>query len=172
MEDMNLTFGPCGEGDIPEMMAIERDSSPNPWSEGMFLNELATPIARLLIARATGDVRGSIAGYIVYWRIDDEIHLQDIAVRRDLRRRHIAFRLLAEAVSMECAKGACKATLEVRRTNRPAQQLYEKFGFSVQGLRKGYYTDTGEDALIMWANLAAGSKLPRGSQNTTGDKDE
>jgi ribosomal-protein-alanine N-acetyltransferase len=172
MEEYTLTFGPCGEGDIPEILAIEKDSFPSPWSEGMFLNELALPIARLLAARATCDDGGSIAGYIVYWRVADEMHLQDIAVRREMRRRHIASRLLAEALRREFAKGACRVTLEVRRTNGPAQRLYEKFGFSVQGLRKGYYTDTGEDALIMWAKLEARPASPCGYANTTEEQDE
>jgi ribosomal-protein-alanine N-acetyltransferase len=172
MEECVLTFGPCGAGDIPEILAIERDSFPSPWSEAMFLNELGLPIARVMAARAAGKGRGSIAGYIVYWRIADEVHVQDIAVRRDLRRRHIASRLLDEAIRRECSRGASRATLEVRLTNRSAQRLYEKFGFSVQGLRKGYYADTGEDALIMWAELLDGSTAPNGYSNTAEEQDE
>jgi ribosomal-protein-alanine N-acetyltransferase len=172
MEEFSLTFGPCATGDIPEILAIEKDSFPSPWSEGMFLNELGLPIARLMAARVTGEGRGSIAGYLVYWRVADEVHVQDIAVRRDLRRRHIASRLLEEAIRRECLRGACQATLEVRLTNRPAQRLYKKFGFSVQGLRKGYYTDTGEDALIMWANLEARPASHYGCPNTREEDDE
>jgi ribosomal-protein-alanine N-acetyltransferase len=172
MEEGGLTFGPCGEGDIPEIIAIERDSFPNPWSEGMFLNELATPIARILVARRTGERRASIAGYIVYWRIADEMHLQDIAVRRDLRHKRIAFRLLAEAIRVERAEEARRATLEVRHSNLPAQRLYAKFGFSVQGVRRRYYTDTGEDALIMWADLNAQPPDPCGCLKTAEERND
>jgi [ribosomal protein S18]-alanine N-acetyltransferase len=141
------------EGDMGEIMAIERDSFPNPWSENMFRGEMTNPIARILVGRADTASGKPVAGYVVYWRVADEIHLQNIAVRKDQRRKKFASRLLLAAVQLSRLEKARWVTLEVRRSNLPAQNLYEKFGFSVKGVRSGYYSDTGEDALIFWADL-------------------
>jgi [ribosomal protein S18]-alanine N-acetyltransferase len=154
MENGALTIGEYEEGDIVEITAIEKDSFPTPWSENIFRNEMISPISRMLVGRTVKRQGGYVSGYIVYWRVDDEIHLHNIAVRRDMRRKKIAFRLLAEAIRRSRLEGALWVTLEVRRSNLPAQKMYEKFGFSVKGIRPGYYMDTGEDALIMWADLS------------------
>ena len=108
----------------------------------------------MLIGRAEKRRRGGVWGYIVYWRVDDEIHLHNVAVRRDMRRKRIASRLLEEAIRRSRLEGARMAILEVRRSNLPAQGMYRKFGFAVEGIRPGYYRDTGEDALIMRADLS------------------
>ncbi len=154
MEDGVLRIEEYEEGDIVEIIAIEKDSFPTPWSENIFRNEMTSPISRMLVGRTVNGQGGGVSGYIVYWRVDDEIHLHNIAVRRDMRRKKIAFRLLAEAIRRSRLEGARWVTLEVRRTNLPAQHMYEKFGFSVKGIRPGYYMDTKEDALIMWADLS------------------
>lgn len=154
MKDGALIIGEYQEGDIVEIIAIEESSFPTPWSETIFRNEMTFPISRMLVGRMVDVQGGVVSGYIVYWRVDDEIHLHNIAVRRDMRRKKIAFRLLAEAIRRSRLEGARWVTLEVRRSNLPAQKMYEKFGFSVKGIRPGYYTDTGEDALIMWADLS------------------
>jgi [ribosomal protein S18]-alanine N-acetyltransferase len=153
MESDGLQIGEYEEGDIDQIIAIERDSFPTPWSVNIFRSEIASPISRLLVARFAPERGGCVAGYLVYWRVADEIHLHNIAVRRDMRRLGIASRLLGEAVRCSRLKKARWATLEVRCSNRAAQRFYEKFLFSVRGTRPGYYTDTGEDALIMWADL-------------------
>jgi len=163
MENGNLEIGECEEGNIGEIIAIERDSYPTPWSEGMFRNEMTSPISRVLVGRTGQGQEREVAGYAVYWRVADETHLHNIAVRRDLRRRHVASRLLGEAIRRARREGVRWMTLEVRRSNLPAQRFYEKFGFSVRGVRPGYYTDTREDALIMWADLHL---MPNG-QNAT-----
>jgi ribosomal-protein-alanine N-acetyltransferase len=154
MQNDALTIGEYEEGDIADIIAIEKDSFPTPWSENIFRNEMTSPISRMLVGRAAKRQRGSVRGYIVYWRVDNEVHLHNIAVRRDMRRKKIAFRLLAEAIRRSRLEGARWATLEVRRSNLPAQKMYEKFGFVVKGIRPGYYIDTGEDALIMWADFS------------------
>jgi [ribosomal protein S18]-alanine N-acetyltransferase len=154
MENGALKIGEYEEGDIVDIIAIEKDSFPTPWSENIFRNEMTSPISRMLVGRTVKREGGDVSGYIVYWRVDDEIHLHNIAVRRDMRRKKIAFRLLAEALRRSRLEGARWVTLEVRRSNLPAQKMYEKFGFSVKGIRPGYYKDTGEDALIMWADLS------------------
>jgi ribosomal-protein-alanine N-acetyltransferase len=153
MESGGFLIGEYEEGDIDQIIAIERDSFPTPWSANIFRNEIVSPISRLLVARVSLESGRWVAGYLVFWQVADETHLHNIAVRKDLRRQGIASRLLGEAVRCSQLKGARWLTLEVRRSNCAAQRFYEKFGFSVRGIRPGYYTDTGEDALIMWAEL-------------------
>ena len=148
---------------MAEILAIENDSFPTPWSPGLFQVEIANPISRILVGKS-GD-RVGVAGYVVFWRVADEIHIHNIAVRRDLRGVGIATRLLASAIALSRPDGARWVTLEVRRSNMAAQKLYERAGFSVQGVRRGYYTDTGEDALIMTADL---EKIPDPGQEQPG----
>jgi len=143
-------------GDIDQIIAIERESFPTPWSASIFRGEIASPISRVLVAKFHHDAGAWVAGYLVYWQIVDETHLHNIAVRRTLRRQGIASRLLVRPCAVRGLKGAKWLTLEVRRSNLIAQRFYEKFGFSVRGIRPGYYTDTSEDALILWADLCLG----------------
>lgn len=154
------------EGDLAEILAIENDSFPTPWSPGIFRSEMTNPISRMLVGRS--EERGRVAGYVVCWLVADEIHLHNIAVRRDLRKKGIASRLLARVIQKCCREGACWATLEVRRSNIAAQKLYERFGFTLKGVRCGYYTDTGEDALIMSADL---EKQPVREWPVSGEQD-
>ncbi|MBW6486445.1 MAG: ribosomal protein S18-alanine N-acetyltransferase [Syntrophobacterales bacterium] len=143
----------CLAKDIDEIMVIERDSFSSPWSAPLFRQELANPVSRVLVARLVGEGARNIVGYIVYWLVADELHLQKIAIHRDLRRHGFASRLLQEAIKSSAAANTQRATLEVRGSNLPALKLYDKFGFSVKGVRPRYYGDTKEDALIMWADL-------------------
>lgn len=166
MENGVLKIGEYEEGDMDEIIRIERDSYPTPWSENLFRCEITSPISRLLVGRTTWGQRGGVVGYIVYWRVDDEVHLHNIAVRRDMRRKGIASRLLEEAFRCSRQEGGRWVTLEVRHSNQPAQRMYEKFGFMLSGVRPGYYTDTKEDALIMWADLRL---IPRGEHASAGN---
>ena len=165
MQEGALEIGPYEEGDMEEIIAIERDSFQTPWSENIFRNEMTCPVARMLIARSREWQVKSVAGYLVYWHVEDEIHIHNIAVRRDVRRKGVATRMLAEAMRRSRREGARQVTLEVRRSNLPAQKMYGKFGFTVEGVRRGYYSDTREDALIMWADLQA---IPLGTGGKTG----
>ena len=135
------------------IIEIERDSFPSPWSENLFRGEMTNPIARMLVGRVDPLPGKPVAGYVVYWLVADEMHLHNIAVRKDQRRKRVASLLLREAIRASQSEGARSVTLEVRRSNLAARNLYEKFGFSVKGVRSGYYSDTGEDALIFWADL-------------------
>jgi ribosomal-protein-alanine N-acetyltransferase len=168
MENGNLEIGEYEEGNISEIIAIERDSYPSPWSENMFRNEMTSPISRMLVARTAYEKEGCVVGYAVYWRVADEIHLHNIAVRRDMRRRRVASRILGEAIRCARLEGARWITLEVRQSNLPAQKFYEKFGFSIRGVRPGYYTDAQEDALIMWADLHL---IPHGQSATAAGRE-
>jgi len=153
MENDNIRISECEEGDMREIMAIERDSFPSPWSENIFRGEMTNPMSRMLVGRVDRLPGKPVAGYVVYWRVADEMHLHNIAVRKDLRRKHLASLLLREAFRASQSEGARSVTLEVRRSNLSAQSLYEKFGFSVKGVRPRYYSDTGEDVLIFWGDL-------------------
>lgn len=157
MRGSGLTVGKIREGDLAEILLIERDSFPTPWTENLLRDEITSSLSRFLVARLSLPDREAVLGYIIYWLVADEIHVHNIAVRRDQRRQGIGTRLLHEAIVNSRPGGARTITLEVRRTNLAAQRLYEKFGFSVQGVRPRYYTDTGEDALIMWADIDRGA---------------
>ena len=171
MDPDGLTIGEYEEGDLVEIQVIERDSFPTPWPPALFRSERANPISRILVGKAVRTEETAVVGYVVFWRVADEIHLHNIAVRRDLRQRRIASRLLSRVIRDCRPEGARFVTLEVRRSNLPAQKLYEKFGFSVRGVRRAYYADTGEDALIMSADLeqmpleAAPPSEQHGAQN-------
>ncbi len=171
MDHDGLTISEYEEGDLIEILEIEKDSFPTPWSPGLFRSEMTNPLSRMLVGRAAQAEGTAVAGYIVFWRVADEIHLHNLAVRRELRKGGIASRLLSKAIRDSRSEGARWVTLDVRRSNLPAQKLYEKFGFSVKGVRRAYYTDTGEDALIMSADLgrvpseSMPPPEPRGAQN-------
>jgi ribosomal-protein-alanine N-acetyltransferase len=131
--------------DLPQVIAIERRSFPTPWSLAMFVLELSKPSGVCLAA--TRD--GSLIGYLVCSRYDKVWHIMNVAIDPDERRRGVATALITrlfERIGDERAQ----YTLEVRCSNEPAIELYERFGFRSAGLRRRYYQDNGEDALIMW----------------------
>ena len=133
--------------DLDDVMEIEQASFTLPWSRRMFERELANrKHSHFLIARNGAD----ILGYIGFWMVLEEAHIVTIAVRSDFRRKGIGTILMAVALDMAARLGAIKATLEVRITNLHAQELYGKFGFITVAIRKNFYSDTGEDAYVMW----------------------
>lgn len=140
----------CSPTDMDEILEIERDAFSTPWSRALFNAELNNPISRILVVKTLHQHIEVIAGYAVYWLVADELHLQKIAVRREMRKRGVASLILREAFLSSSSQNISKATLEVRASNLPALHLYRKFDFSVKGRRPLYYDDTGEDALILW----------------------
>ena len=106
-------------------------------------------LARYVVA----ELDGRVVGYGGLWMILDEGHVTNIAVDPDFRGRKLGEKLLRTLMSMCAASGGRKMTLEVRVSNNVAQNLYRKYGFERVGLRKGYYTDNREDAIIMWVDL-------------------
>jgi ribosomal-protein-alanine N-acetyltransferase len=133
--------------DLDDVMEIEQASFSMPWSRRMFERELEDrEHSHFLVVRGGPEVMG----YIGFWMILDEAHIVTIAVRSDCRRRGIGSILLASALSMAERMGADRATLEVRVTNLPAQKLYKRFGFEIVAMRRNFYSDTGEDAYVMW----------------------
>jgi len=135
--------------DLDGVLAIEQASFPTPWTRTMFAEELMIPLCHDLVAVC----EGHIIGYISFSIVIDEVHLRNIAVHGDWKRRGIASKMIAEMICLSSESGADKVTLEVRESNRGAIDLYKKFGFVVKGVRTLYYNDTGEDALILWADF-------------------
>ncbi len=160
--------------DLPQVIAIERRSFPTPWSLAMFVLELSKPSGVCLAAverpapvpagdGEPGDGarprarRDRVAGYLICSRYDQVFHLMNIAVDPTMRRHGLGAALLEAMIERAGPEQAY--TLEVRTSNAPAIALYERFGFRSVGTRRRYYTDTGEDAVIMWrtTEIASGS---------------
>ena len=131
--------------DLPAVVAIERRTFPAPWSLAMFVLELSRPGGICLVA-TSGD---EIAGYVICSRHDTVWHLMDIAVAPEHRRQGIGTALV-EALLERLPGPDEPLTLEVRPSNTAAIAMYEGFGFKAAGVRRRYYSDNGEDALIMW----------------------
>lgn len=141
----NLEFRPMTMADLDEVMVIERTSYRFPWSPGFFLQELQVACARSILA----EVNGRIVGYVLYWLLPGALDIHNLAVHVDFRRQGIARLLLGRVLSQAKAQSVTRVMLEVRKSNLLAQKLYESIGFSTTGIRKGYYSDDGEDALAM-----------------------
>jgi len=143
---MNVVIEGMRLEDVSQVIEIERLSFPTPWSRKAFETELAeNACACYLVARASGRV----IGYAGMWVLIDESHVTNIAVHPHYRRRHVGRALLRELMGRAAARGATAMSLEVRASNVAAQLLYLSEGFVVAGVRKRYYSDTGEDAIIM-----------------------
>jgi ribosomal-protein-alanine N-acetyltransferase len=145
--------------DIEQICEIEQESFTMPWSAAAFYNELThNQFAHYMVVERDGRV----IGYGGMWNVLDEAHVTNIAVRAAYRGQGIGERIMRELMHAAVYLGSRKMTLEVRVSNAVAQNLYTKLGFRAAGLRKGYYSDNQEDALIMWADLPAPSELKEG----------
>ena len=143
--------------DLAAIEQIERASYPTPWSRSMFAGELAKP-SSLSLGAIDSDT-GELVGYLIISRYVDAWHVMNVAVAPEHRRRKIASMLLDQLFELTAGEGRRGYTLEVRVSNANAIRLYERLGFQARGLRRGYYTDNREDALIMWKD-----PLPTGQQ--------
>lgn len=146
---MNIQIRDMLADDLDDVLVIEGASFATPWSRGIFLEELEHPFCHDLVAL----VEDRIVGYICFAIVCDEIHLRNLAIHRDWKRRGVASSLLLRMIAISSAEGARYGTLEVRNSNTAALELYNRFGFVVEGVRPSYYSETGEDALIMWADF-------------------
>ncbi len=134
--------------DLRAVMAIERQVFPEPWSQHIFISELALRKGRSYrLARAGREV----AGYVGLMFVEDEAHVTTLAVAPSFQRQGLATTLLIDGVRVSLGAGARHLSLEVAAGNDGAQSLYRRFGFAPIGVRKGYYPITGEDAFVMWA---------------------
>ena len=130
------------------VLRIEQQANPRPWSLNLFLSELRYTDSRVyLVARAGHE----IVGYAGLMLVAGDGHVTNVGVEPRHRRRGIATRLVLELARRAIDEGATALTLEVRVSNTAAQELYRRFGFAPAGVRRGYYSDSNEDALIMWA---------------------
>ncbi len=132
--------------DLDGVMAIEESSFLTPWSRGMFAEDLGRDFSAPVVAVGEG---GEIVGYAVCWTAAGESHLLNIAVHPARRRRGIGRALVRECIARGARAGSSLLHLEVRVGNEEAQRLYGSMGFRFLGIRKRYYTDTGEDAVLL-----------------------
>jgi ribosomal-protein-alanine N-acetyltransferase len=146
--------------DLNEIERIERASYPTPWSRSMFAGELAKPSS--LSLGAFDRETGALLGYLVISRYVDAWHVMNVAVAPEQRRRGIARTLLEHLFDVTATDERRGYTLEVRVSNEGAIKLYEALGFVKRGVRRGYYTDNREDALIMWRNPVAAEHAEAG----------
>ncbi|UTR08742.1 ribosomal protein S18-alanine N-acetyltransferase [Evansella sp. LMS18] len=136
--------------DLDQVMEVEHNCFPSPWSRGAFVNELGSNQFAYYLVALSGE---RIIGYIGVWIIIDEAHITNVAVHSDFRKQGVGEKLLQSSMALAKTLGAKKITLEVRVSNEPAKIMYSKFGFENGGIRKNYYTDNQEDAQIMWVVL-------------------
>lgn len=153
--ERHAAFGlrPMTRADVPWVAAIEAASFTAPWSEAAFASELDLPFSRALIGHPEGRP-AEVAGYVVWWRVADEIHLLDLAVASEFRRAGLAGRLTRRVLEDARASHARLTTLEVAEDNVPARQLYQRLGFSVVLTRRDYY-GPGRSALVMERTVIA-----------------
>jgi ribosomal-protein-alanine N-acetyltransferase len=146
---MTVTIEPLSSpSQIDEILAVEEASFTSPWTREMYLAELKnTGVSYFYLARTD---TGHVIGFCSFWRVLDELHINNLAVLPAHRRAGIGTDLLLRVLADGAVLGAKRATLEVRRSNEPAQKLYEKFGFTVAGVRRLYYSSPPEDALVLW----------------------
>ena len=135
--------------DLDEVMAIERASFAYPWSSHFFHQEFQVECARSILA----DMNGKIVGYVLFWLLPETVDIHNLAVSGEYRRRGVGRILLHKVIVEALRQSFARVTLEVRKSNLAAQKLYESAGFVATGVRKGYYSDDGEDALTMALDL-------------------
>lgn len=135
--------------DIDDAMAIETAAFGSPWSRKFFLEELQAARAGSVLCQR----EGKSIGYVIYWELPDELDIHNVAVHPRYWRQGVARTMLEDIIENATKRGLRRMTLEVRKSNDAAQTLYRSLGFRVCGLRKGYYSDNGEDAWLMERQL-------------------
>ena len=143
---MNVIIDFMKEEDIDAIVDISSLSFSISWSKDSYLQELTNPVARYLVAK----INNKVVGFVGTWLVLDESHITNIAVHPNFRKQGLASKLLEAFISYCRSQGCIAYTLEVRSGNIAARALYEKYNFRQEGVRKGYYEDNKEDAIIMW----------------------
>lgn len=134
--------------DLDGVLEVEAESFSNPWTRDMYAWELQNrSVCHIFLVR-TGEC--PVAGFCAFWLVFDEVHINNVAMRPRFRAQGIGTALLQHVLAEARKLGARRATLEVRASNERARRLYERLGFYVAGVRRNYYTDPVEDALILW----------------------
>src|SRR3990170_6962328 len=150
IKEENIIIEDMKEDDLFDVMKIEKDAFSDPWTIDMFYSELFNPISRFWGAK---DISGRLIGYISFWRVVDEAQLLNLAVHQSFRRKGIGSKILLTSIDYWKKEGIKTVLLEVRRSNKAAQELYEKYGFNVIVVRPRYYKNPVEDALVMALEL-------------------
>lgn len=141
------------EKDLPSVLEIENLSYPNPWHLSSFKGEINNrPISNPYVVIFKPLDR--IIGYVIYWHLQNEVQISNIAIRPDYRQLGVGEAVLRKILHEVCFKGAEFVFLEVRPSNRAARSLYSKLGFQILGVRKGYYRNPAEDAIVMGLSLS------------------
>ncbi|OPX84522.1 MAG: ribosomal-protein-alanine N-acetyltransferase [Pelotomaculum sp. PtaB.Bin104] len=152
---MEVTFCQMCPEHLDHVLEIERSSYAAPWSRQVFFSEIQNKFAHYIVAMNDG----LVVGYIGMWLILDEAQVTNIAVHPSYRSKNIGRMLMLEMTKRAVLRGINRMTLEVRPSNLAARHLYTTMGFIEKGIRKRYYTDNNEDAIIMWNyDLAGGDK--------------
>jgi len=146
-----ITMRRMNEFDVDSVLIVEEQSFTVPWSRAGFVGEMKNELAHYLVMVDSG----KIIGYAGMWIIVDEAHVTNVAILPAYRGRKLGEKLMSALIEHAKARGALCMTLEVRTSNIVAQNLYTKFGFAPKGIRRNYYSDTQEDALIMWCDKFA-----------------
>lgn len=147
--ELAVVLTPMGRRHLRGVLRIEGQVYPRPWSLGLFTGELALTDSRVYVVAR---ISGTVAGYSGLMVVAEDGHITTIAVDPEWQRHGLATRMLLQLIDSGVARGVEHLTLEVRHTNRNAQELYRKFGFAPAGIRRGYYVDNREDALVMWVH--------------------
>ncbi|HET6949813.1 MAG TPA: ribosomal protein S18-alanine N-acetyltransferase [Acidimicrobiales bacterium] len=150
---VEVRITPMRRRHLRSVLRIEQQVYPRPWTFGLFLSEIGQRASRLYVVARVG---GEVVGYAGLFRAVDDGHITTVAVDPAWHRHGIATRMLLALARGAIDRGCVNLTLEVRMSNSGAQALYQRFGFVPAGVRKGYYPETGEDALVMWANDIGG----------------
>lgn len=143
---MNVNLNMMSQKDIDDVLEISSLSLKESWSKDSYKKELENPMARYLVA----EVDNKVIGFAGLWKVLDEGHITNIAVHPDYRGNGIGSKLVESLINKSDSWYINSLTLEVRSSNKIAQNLYEKYGFEKEGIRKNYYSDNKEDAIIMW----------------------
>lgn len=141
-----ITIDRLSIDDTDDIVELDKKCFPTPWSASAYLTEVHNSSAYYIVAKTDG----RIVGYAGMWLIMDEAHITTIGVDPDYRGKKVGERMLIDMLRAAVQNGAARATLEVRKQNLAAQNLYLKYGFEIVAIRRGYYTDNNEDAFVMW----------------------
>lgn len=156
----NITIEHMKKEDVDQVLVIEQASFSMPWSKNLFLSEFRSPaVSSLLVALGNGSPNRTVIGYVISWIVEDEMHILNLAVAPEYRRKRIARQLVLAAIKLASARGAHRAFLEVRASNSAAQKLYSNLGFSGSFVRRGYYDSPVEDAVVMTLEQGALERL-------------
>lgn len=144
--------------DLPQVMEIERAAFAHPWSDDLLKRELSHDWSTVLLATEARPRPGrgeaeAILGFVIFWLVHDELHVLNVAVAAEERRRGVARALMRQAEERAREHGARLGTLEVRRSNSAAIELYRSMGYREVGVRPNYYAEEGEDAIVMERDL-------------------